>query len=161
MPFAESSGTRNWQLEFMSRHLLIFLDKSLFRVIFYVVFLLSKVGRKQETTYDVKINGSENLLVIRPGGLGDGLMSVPLLRALRENYPDIHITVICVQKNKAVLQNLSFLNEVLVIDDLRKLHRTVLKLLRNRFHVVLDLEPFRKISSVIACLSGMKRRAPF
>jgi ADP-heptose:LPS heptosyltransferase len=145
----------------MSRHLLIFLDKSLFRVIFYVVFLLSKVRKKQETTYDVKVSGSENLLVIRPGGLGDGLMSIPLLRALRDNYPNIHITVICVQKNKAALQNLSFLNEVLVIDDLRKLHRTVLKLLKNRFHVVFDLEPFRKISSVIAYLSGANVRIGF
>jgi ADP-heptose:LPS heptosyltransferase len=107
------------------------------------------------------VNGSENLLVLRPGGLGDGLMSIPFLRALRENFPNIHITLISVQKNKAALEHLPYIDEVLVIDDLRKLYRTFLKLLRNRFHVVLDLEPFRKISSVIAYLSGANVRIGF
>ena len=145
----------------MSRHFLIFLDKTLFRIIFYLIVLLSKVRKQAGTTYTVKLNGSENLLVIRPGGLGDGLMSIPFLRALRENLPNNHITLICVQKNKASLEHLRFFDEILVIDDLCKIHRTIFKLLGNQFHLVFDLEPFRKISSVVAYLSAANVRIGF
>ena len=67
----------------MNRNLLILLDKTLFRAAFWVVAVISKLQPSDATVgQNVKLAPSARILVIRPGGLGDAIMAIPLLRAL-------------------------------------------------------------------------------
>lgn len=142
----------------MNRYILIFLDKTVFRVAFWVVAGISKLQPSGTTVGQiVKLAPSARILVIRPGGLGDAIMAVPLLRALRNAYPDSWITIICVKKNHPVLELLPFHNELVIMDE----PRSVLTIIRNRYDVVLDLEPFRRISAVVAWCSGAPVRVGF
>jgi len=145
----------------MSRHLLIFLDKTLFQAIFFLIVFLSKLRRTNKQDYWPKLEGSESFLVIRPGGLGDGIMCIPFLKVLRKEFPKNKITLMCVEKNSAVFHQLSLFNELIVIDSLASLLKNVFKLISNQFDVVFDLESFRKMSSIIAYLSGANIRIGF
>ena len=139
----------------MNRNILIFLDKTVFRVAFWVVAGISKMQPSGTTVGQiVKLAPSARILVIRPGGLGDAIMAVPLLRELRNAYPDSWITIICVKKNHPVLERLHFHDELVIMDE----PRSVLTIIRNRYDVVLDLEPFRRISAASRCRAEPGRR---
>ncbi len=145
----------------MNRHLLILLDKTVFRILFYLTVFVTRIKGDKKFSVNCPLSGSENIMVIRPGGLGDGIMSVPFLKALRQRCPEGKITLVCVKKNKAALELLSCFDRLLVLDDTRQMLKNIIFVLRNKFDIVLDLEPFRKISSVVAVLSGGKMRVGF
>ncbi|MCL1910429.1 MAG: hypothetical protein FWG05_05800, partial [Kiritimatiellaeota bacterium] len=44
------------------------------------------------------------ILVIRPGGMGDAVMSIPMIRALRAVAPSRRIDIICESRNEAVFK---------------------------------------------------------
>ena len=145
----------------MNRKLLIYLDKSFFRIVFYVIVIIGKLRRANKTNYHIKLEEAKSFLVIRPGGLGDGLMSIPFLKALRRAYPNNRICLVCVKKNNAAFMHLSFVDEIYVLDNLGSIHKILIDFIRNRFDVVFDLEPFRKISSIITYISRATVRIGF
>ncbi len=145
----------------MNRQILILLDKTLFQPLFYAILFILKLHKRRRHNYYPIFSGHESFLIIRPGGLGDGLMTIPLLRALRNRFPESKITLLCVKKNKVALEYLPYFNEIFAFDNLGSIHKNIFSLYRNQFDVVLDLEPFRKISSVIAYLSGANIRIGF
>ena len=145
----------------MNRSLLILLDKTVFQVIFYFFVLLSVFFKKAAPNPILKTDKTTSFLVIRPGGLGDGIMSIPILKALRKNFPENKITLVCVKKNQAAFQNLSFLDEVIAVDELSRVSKNLFKVFRKKYDVVIDLEPFRKVSSILACLAGAEIRIGF
>lgn len=126
-----------------------------------MVYFFDALFKKTAPINGLKPTQSTSFLVIRPGGLGDGLMSIPMLKILRRNFPRHHITLMCVKKNRDAFKHLSFLDEVVVIDRLRDLTSNLIKFFRSEYNIALDLEPFRKVSSVIAFLSGAKYRIGF
>lgn len=145
----------------MNRSALILLDKTIFRVLFWMVVLFSKFRPRVPHEHRPKLTGDERFLVIRPGGLGDGIMSVPLLRSLRENFPKGKITLLCVKKTRPALERLPYYDEMLVLDSVEHLLKNLVYLLRNRFDVVLDLEQFRRVTSIIAYIAGKSIRIGF
>ena len=59
----------------------------------------------------------KNILVVRQHDqLGDMLCAVPLLRALRTNFPSAHITLVAGEKNYEIMLNHPYLNGVLKYD---------------------------------------------
>lgn len=145
----------------MSRQLLLLLDKTLFRLIFYFVVLWAKPRYRAGVQEPAELPANARFLVIRPGGLGDALMCVPMLRALREAFPKGHITVVCVEKNRAALELLSWHDELVAIDVPRLLFQNALRLRRRRFDAVFDVEPFRRLSSIVAYWTGAPLRVGF
>ena len=145
----------------MNRHLLIALDKTLFRVLFVVVVLLAKLRPPaREVTVSLG-SGAMRALVIRPGGLGDAIMSLAFVRALRRSFPHVQVTIVCVRKNATVFQAAQLHDELIVLDDLPRLLGAARSLRRRRFDVVFDLEPFRRISAVVGWLTGARVRVGF
>jgi hypothetical protein len=132
----------------------ILLDKTIFSIVFFLLVLASKLRPRRNVAYQTQLSGDEHFLVIRPGGLGDGIMSVPLLRSLRGKFPNGKITLLCVKKSKPALVHLPFYDKLLVIDSIAQLPGNLLFLWKNRSDVVLDLEQFRKVTSIISYLSG-------
>jgi ADP-heptose:LPS heptosyltransferase len=144
----------------MNRKLLLILDKTVFRAIFYVVVLIAKLNAAKSEP-PCSLDAAPRLLVIRPGGLGDGLISVPFLRALRNTWPRSHLTLVCVKKNRATLELLPFHDELVVLDEMAKIFSNIARLRKARFDVLFDLEPFRRTSSVVAWLTGARIRVGF
>jgi len=141
----------------MNRHLLILLDKTAFRLLFWLVAAWAWLRRRPSGPHPARLPTSPRLLVIRPGGIGDGIMCIPLLRSLRKAFPQGRIILACVKKSKSALQLLPYSDELVVVDEPAGMFR----LLQGTFDAVLDAEPFRLVSAVVAYLSGAPVRIGF
>jgi len=98
--------------------------------------------------------------------LGDSLLTLPLLRRLKESLPGARITVLTLPKNAAVFRGGAWVDDV-VLDDKRGVHggplgawRIAGELKRRGFDLaVIPHRSFR--SALIAWLAGVPRRVGF
>ncbi len=89
----------------------------------------------------------DSILVIRPGGIGDAVFLLPVLKAVRRRHPAARLSVLCERRNRAVLASQKGLcDEVVCWDDGGAL-RT---LFRKRFDVVVDTEQWHYASALTA-----------
>ena len=88
------------------------------------------------------------ILVIRPGGIGDAVLIVPALRALKERFPDASISVLAEKRNAGAFTLYRQVDHLLLYDNPSEL----LSVLRGGFDLVIDSEQWHRLSAVIARL---------
>lgn len=105
----------------------------------------------------------KKILVIRFKGLGDILLSVPAIRALKKSYPGSHLAVLVNKEAEAVLSGLEFIDELVFFD--RTKHKNafgflglMFQLRKKKYDLVVDLICYPK-SALLAYFSGAKYRA--
>lgn len=110
---------------------------------------------------------ARRILVIKFLGLGSVLLATPMLRALRERWPDARITFLTFASNAALVSRLECVDEVVTVPRaslhglLASVPVLLLRLRRGRFDAVLDLEFYSRLSSLVAWASGARRRVGF
>ncbi len=111
----------------------------------------------------------ENLLIIKPSSLGDIILALPALSALRKSLPDANIIWLIRPEFAALLKGHPHLTDVIIFD--RKLlgkawfhpraFASLLSLIRvlrqRKFDAVMDLQGLFRTAS-LAWLSGCKKR---
>lgn len=109
-----------------------------------------------------------NILVIDFGQLGDVVMSLPALRAIREKFPYAKITVAVGKPGKELLNLASYANEILEIDrvalrdgptliSLGKIAKLVAQVRKQKFDFVIDLHSYYE-TNILGFLSGAPNR---
>lgn len=113
-----------------------------------------------------------NILIIRLSSLGDVLMSVPAVRALRERFPDAHISWLAEGSVTGILAHQDFIDEVIFFPraaltrHLRKGHLSTtayilgdfLKSLRKReYDWIVDLHGIAKSVGLMMIARGKRR----
>jgi lipopolysaccharide heptosyltransferase I len=110
-----------------------------------------------------------NILLIKPSSLGDIVMSLPALSALRRNWPESRISWLVRPEFAPLIEGHPHLDEILPFDRKRlgrawhspgafgSLVSLIGGLRRARFDVVLDLQGLFRTAS-LAWLSGCKQR---
>lgn len=93
------------------------------------------------------------VLVINLGGIGDCLLSMPSLKALRRLYPNAHLAVLTLSRSRDVLNRADFLNEIIPI-DLRgkgwsRLCRLLIDLRRKRFDMIINMRTMVSFRSAV------------
>src|SRR2546423_2494691 len=126
---------------------------------------VSRNGRFFRQAFEVTFN-PRNILVIDFGQLGDVVMSLPALRAIREKFPHARLTI-AVGKPGAEIVNLSgYANETIEVDrvalrdgfkplSILKVFDIVKDVRRRKFDFVIDLHSFSETN-----LLGFFSRAP-
>lgn len=107
--------------------------------------------------------GPPRFLIFRNGSIGNTLVAVPAIRAIRKTFPDAHLSLILDSTGAALLKNCPLVNEILVYDKRGK-HRGIpanlafVRQLRQRHptHAVLFKRFFR--NGLLAFLSGANLR---
>lgn len=99
------------------------------------------------------------LLIIRPGGLGDMIMLLPVLDALRRQLPHALLTVVCERRNREVLALAGMGDLALPFDEAPL--RCLANLRREHYDVAIDTEQFHHSSAIMAILSGAPIRIGF
>lgn len=99
------------------------------------------------------------LLIIRPGGMGDMILLLPTLTALRKRFPTITLDLICEKRNRDVL-NLAHPPDHILLYDSSPL-RLLIHLLRHRYDAVIDTEQFHYFSALMAILARAPIRIGF
>jgi len=88
------------------------------------------------------------ILVIRPGGMGDAVLLIPALLALRDRFPAAKITLLAERRNAAAFSLCPAVDRVLLYEKAGDLVSAV----RGGFDVVIDTEQWHRLSAVVVRL---------
>lgn len=109
----------------------------------------------------------EKIAVCKFKGMGSVIQSTPMLKAIKDKHPNAKITYISTKENKAILQQIDEVDELLLLND-----GNVFQLIKNiipfwwnvfsrRFQIYIDLEVYSNFSSLITITSAAKNRLGF
>lgn len=113
-------------------------------------------------------------LIINPFGIGDVLHSTPVIRAIKESYPDSFIAFWCNQRTEGLLKNNPAINKIFPFSrgDIKKIYnqskwagiRKSLELFfglrKEKFDIVLDFSLDHRYG-LAALFAGIKKRIGF
>ncbi|MEN3328482.1 MAG: heptosyltransferase [Acidobacteriota bacterium] len=109
-----------------------------------------------------------NILVIDFGQLGDVVMSLPALRAIREKFPYAKITIAVGKPGKELLGLCGYANEILEVDrvalrdgptliSIGRIAKFVSQVRKQKFDFVIDLHSYYE-TNILGFLSGASHR---
>ncbi len=117
-----------------------------------LVFLLSLIDYRKATLLQIK-----RILFIRPGGIGDAVLLLPAIDALKSRFPDSDIDILCEKRNAEIFRLSNVIDNIYLYDRGLDLFRS----LKNKYDVVIDTEQWHRLSAVVAYLSGATIRIGF
>ena len=115
------------------------------------------------------LSGINRILIIRFNGVGDIVMTMPSLKAIREAYPRATITWLVDERCAGAVKDEPRIDEVITLhrrnlelmpklQALKKLWAFISDLRRRRFDLAIDLQGFSE-TSLLAWISGARYRA--
>ena len=111
----------------------------------------------------------KNILIIKPSSLGDVVMALPGLSALRKAYPDAKISWLIRPEFTGLLEGHRLLDDIIIFDRkllgkawfnpraLGSLVSLILRLRRSKFDAVIDLQGLFR-TACLGWLSGCRKR---
>ncbi len=109
----------------------------------------------------------DKILMVKLWGIGNLVMIIPLIRAVRKKHPAARICFLTIESNRELLKNLPELDEIVVFEPKGVLRtaagilRVSAKLRRFKPDIVLDFEQFLKITPILALISGTPQSVGF
>lgn len=104
-----------------------------------------------------KILPYKNILIIQLWGIGETVLTLPAIGALRNQYKKSSIDILVTERNKDIYYKNKCINNVKVL----KLNPFSIKLfiLKNlrKYDIVIDMEEYLNVSAVIAFFAGKER----
>lgn len=117
-------------------------------------YSLEKMAQDTLAVYEEAL-AQKRILVIKLSALGDAVLIIPSLKALKRKYPFSQITCLTSIATKEVFQRCPYIDELIVCDfkgkdrGLKGFWFLILKLLRRRFDFVVDFQN-NKISHILS-----------
>ena len=107
-----------------------------------------------------------NIVLSKYFGLGSIVLSIPLLRLLREAYPNARITFVTFETNRALVETIPQVDFIRTVSRrplgfVRDTIATILYLRSHRPDIYLDLEFFSRYSTLVMYLTGPRLRVGF
>jgi ADP-heptose:LPS heptosyltransferase len=110
----------------------------------------------------------KNILLIHFGQLGDVVLALPAMRAVRERFPDAKITALTGKVSGEVVSLSRFADEVIAVDrvelrdgpkvrSIRRILKLTRDLRRREFDLVIDLHGLKE-TNILAWLTGADHR---
>ena len=109
----------------------------------------------------------DKILMIKFWGIGNLVMLLPTIKAIREHYPNAQLDMFTLLQNQQVFYRNSFIDHTFFLSNKSLLLfvstflKAVFQLRRERYDKILDFEQFAKISSVFALLIQGRERIGF
>ncbi len=127
-------------------------------------FDLEIMAKKTIKVYEEAL-AIKRILVIKISSVGDVILVIPSLRALRKKFPDAKICVLVGLKSRQIVQSCPYVDEVIVLDGpngsfLFKLFEVARVLSSYKFDIVIDHQN-NKISHLLSFLSWAPSRYGF
>jgi heptosyltransferase I len=98
----------------------------------------------------------ENVLVIKIGGIGDTLLLIPILKAIKNTHEGVSLTVVCSKNNYEVLNRYQFIDNLKILEIFKVITRPFyfLEIIRDinikKYDTVIDFEPWSRISAIVS-----------
>ncbi len=139
--------------------------KSLDWIVGVPVCLFLDLINKVSTLFPSRpIRQPEKILIMKYFGMGSILLASPLLRALRQQYPEATIGFLTFASNRSIVERLQLVDRIYLLrtDSLLRFAGDVLRnlwLIRlEHYDVTIDMEFFAKFSTIMTYLSGSPKR---
>lgn len=116
---------------------------------------------------DAPLPRPRRILCMKFYGLGNMVILLPVLAALRERFPDAEVDFMTMPGNTALLERSGLVRRAIAVDStslgrfLRSFTSAMREVRGRRYDAVLDFEQFVKISCIIGFLSGTGVRVGF
>lgn len=129
-------------------------------------FLLGMIVRLFFRTNNVS-PALEKILVIKLIAIGDAVVALPTLRAIKKSFPKSHLAILITPRVKEVVEGCPYVDEIIYYDILgedkgiKGLLKIIGQLRERKFDLVIELDLYYRITSLISYFSGIKNRVGF
>ena len=123
-----------------------FIDKHVGNIIIFFLSIFKKFGKKQKPA-QVK-----NVLIVKFWAIGDSVVCLPLIRAIKEKYPNSKISVLTRKRVLPIFSSYNKIDYVINLDDLKQTFQ-FLKNIR-KYDLVFDTEPYMNLSAIFGFFVG-------
>ena len=110
---------------------------------------------------------SKKILLFKIGAMGDALMTTPLVRQLRKNFPQAEINYLIGKSASKIIQDNPNINSILTFDEdtfnqkrVMKLIKLISKIRKDKYDLIFVLDKHWSFN-LTAKLSGIKKRVGF
>jgi lipopolysaccharide heptosyltransferase II len=111
---------------------------------------IANAASREHRSWPIAPEEVQRILVIRPGGLGDAVLTYPMIHALRRGYSNARTDVLVEKRNSSVYE---------ITDVVDEIHRydagvfDVRRRLRNmQYDIIIDTEQYHHFSTIFANL---------
>ena len=94
----------------------------------------------------------KKILFIQLSALGDTILAIPTVRAIRQYFPQAEITFLASPTNLTYLQHCPYIDRQ--IEFRYPLHQMIRRIRKDRFDCVIDLEHWSRFSAILAYTTG-------
>lgn len=125
------------------------------------------LGRVLRRDHSLDSARSREIVVCKLVGLGSVLQSTPLVRALKQRFPEARLTYLTLESNRALVARLENVDEVLCLDDSGAVRmawttlRALAALTRRRVDHYFDLEVYSGFACMLSLFSLARNRLGF
>lgn len=129
-----------------------------------IVFPLGKILRRNHSVNQINV---KTIICAKIVGIGSILRATPMIRALKQKFPDAKLVFITSAGNKSIIDHLPVFDRVFYIKDnslvnlLASTIKTVLSLWELRPDLYFDLEIYSAFSTILATASLARNRYGF
>lgn len=102
---------------------------------------------KTKTHKNLRDRKPKNILIIRLWTLGESILTLPMIKRLKEE--GYNISVLVTKRSKGVFENIDFVDEVIDLEDFWKVLKNF-----KKYDVVIDTEPYLNISAILGWFLG-------
>jgi len=109
----------------------------------------------------------QRIVVAKYMGIGSILQATPLLKGLKDKYPDSQLIFVSLASNKDLLSHYEFIDDILCVDDssifciVTSSLGVIIQLILKRVDLFLNLEVHSTYGSLMCLLSSSKNRLGF
>jgi len=117
--------------------------------------LLNRLKRRPQLPLEEPLR-LQKILVMKYFGMGSLILASPMVRALRQHYPDAHIDLLTIEQNQALSRILPVFDKVYTIDTkslssvLKTMFLALRRIRREKYDVVIDAEFFSRLSGLVS-----------
>ncbi len=90
------------------------------------------------------LSARPRILIIRPGGIGDAVILLPVVAHLKKKYPDAMIDILAEKRNESVFSLSSSIRKIYCYDE----PKALFMVLRYKYDVVIDTEQWHRLSAL-------------
>lgn len=118
-----------------------------------LIFLSMFKRRKRLPIQNIK-----KIMVLKFAAIGDSLLLIPMLRLLRNSFPQAEITFVCTKINKSVIDKIPYINNNICLDlysfivNPLSFVKMIFVLRKVKYDVIIDAEQWSRFSSLIIAL---------
>ncbi len=96
----------------------------------------------------------EKILVIKLWAMGESILTLPLIQAIKKKYPKASISVLCRKRVMSVYSGQKFVSEIISAEPI---HWVFLIPKLRKFDIAIDCEPYLNISALFSWWLGKRR----